>query len=221
VRDLRVIDATCPLVAKVHTKVRRFAAKGYTVFLIGHEDHEEVVGTRGEAMANVVVVGDPVEAARVQAPDPDRVAVVTQTTLATDEVDATADVLRQRFPSLATPPQEDICYATTNRQLAVRSVARRSDLVLVVGSQNSSNSQRLVEVSERSGGRAYLVDCTTDVDLRWLAGIERVGITAGASAPPYLVDELVHALSGLGPTTVSEVRVADEDIQFSMPREVC
>jgi 4-hydroxy-3-methylbut-2-en-1-yl diphosphate reductase len=219
-RGLRAIDATCPLVAKVHMEVRRFAAKGHTVFLIGHADHEEVVGTRGEAPTNVIVVADPDAASRVQPADPDRVAYVTQTTLATEEVNVTADVLRQRFPALAAPPHEDICYATTNRQVAIRSVAHQSDLMLVVGSQNSSNSQRLVEVAERSGTPAHLVDRATDVDLRWLAGAQRVGITAGASAPPYLVDEVVHALSGLGPTTVSEVKVADEDIEFTMPREV-
>ncbi|WP_310964618.1 4-hydroxy-3-methylbut-2-enyl diphosphate reductase [Nocardioides terrisoli] len=219
-RRLQVIDATCPLVSKVHQEVRRFTAHDNTVLLIGHHDHEEVVGTRGEAPDNVIVVADPEEAARVQVPDPERVAYVMQTTLAVDEAAETAAVLRARFPVLAAPHKDDICYATTNRQQAVRKVARESDLVLVLGSQNSSNSQRLAEVSEAEGTRARLVDDAGDVELGWLDGVRRVGITAGASAPPALVQQLVTALSGLGPTSVHEVGSLTEDVQFALPKEV-
>jgi 4-hydroxy-3-methylbut-2-en-1-yl diphosphate reductase len=219
-RDLTVIDATCPLVTKVHNEVRRFAARDATVFLIGHEEHEEVVGTRGEAPGHVRVVGDVAAAARVAVPDPDNVAYVMQTTLAVDEAEQIAAVLRERFPSLTAPRKDDICYATTNRQRAVRAVARESDLVLVVGSSNSSNSRRLVEVATSEGVEARLVEDATEVDLRWLAGRELIGITAGASAPPALVDELIACLSGLGPTRVLETSVVEEHIQFTLPREV-
>jgi len=219
-RSLHVIDATCPLVAKVHAEVRRFAAGGNTVFLIGHAEHEEVVGSRGEAPENVVVVGSPADAEIVQPKNPDKVAYATQTTLATDEAERTAAVLRERFPAIASPPQEDICYATTNRQAAVREVAAQCDLVLVLGSDNSSNSHRLVEVAERCGTAAYLVEDGSAVDLRWLSGARRVGVTAGASAPPHLVDELVRTLSGLGQVTVQEVSIVDEKVEFNLPLEV-
>ncbi len=219
-RNLSVIDATCPLVTKVHAEVRRYAGRGDTVFLIGHRDHEEVEGTYGEAPANVIVIEDLDEAARVAPPDPGSVAYAMQTTLAVDEADEIADVLRTRFPSLAAPRKDDICYATTNRQSAVRAVAQESDVVLVVGSTNSSNSKRLVEVAEREGTPAYLIDDASEVDLRWLAGTGRVGVTAGASAPPSLVDDLIHALSGLGPVTVRETQVVEEDVHFTLPKEV-
>ncbi|HET8616864.1 MAG TPA: 4-hydroxy-3-methylbut-2-enyl diphosphate reductase [Actinomycetales bacterium] len=219
-RRLQVVDATCPLVAKVHHEVRRFASRDSTVFLIGHEEHEEVVGTRGEAPSNVVVVADPDAASRVDVRDPEHVSYVMQTTLAVDEAEQTAAVLRQRFPALSAPRKDDICYATTNRQLAVRAIARESDLVLVLGSQNSSNSHRLAEVAEAEGAPSYLVDDASDVDLRWLAGARRVGITAGASAPSRLVDDLVRCLSGLGPVRVRETQVVDEDVRFTLPREV-
>src|SRR3954447_14775776 len=219
-RRLAVIDATCPLVAKVHNEVRRYAARDATVFLIGHADHEEVVGTVGEAPSRVVVVDDEEAAATVTPDDPHNVAYVMQTTLAVDEADSIAARLRQRFPSLVAPRSDDICYATSNRQAAVREIAADSDLVLVVGSANSSNSLRLVEVAMRAGAAAYLVDDAADVQLSWLRGVARVGITAGASAPPYLVDELVHALAALGPTEVLEVRAADENVTFTLPREV-
>lgn len=219
-RNLQVIDATCPLVAKVHQEVRRFAAADETVLLIGHHDHEEVVGTRGEAPDHVIVVADPEEAARVSVPDPERVAFAMQTTLAVDEAEQTAGVLRHRFPALDAPRKDDICYATTNRQEAVRLVARESDLVLVVGSQNSSNSQRLAEVAHACGTPAHLIDDASEVELSWLAGVRRIGITAGASAPPVLVNELVDALSGLGATTVREAGTLTEDVTFSLPKEV-
>ena len=218
-RELVLIDATCPLVSKVHTEVRRYAGLGKTVFLIGHAEHEEVQGTAGEAPGTVVVVEDAAHAERVHAPDPERVAYVMQTTLATDEAEQVAAVLRQRFPALSAPRSDDICYATTNRQRALRAITAETELVLVLGSGNSSNSRRLVEVAERDGAHAHLVDDAGAVDLRWLTGVRRVGITAGASAPPHLVDELVHCLSGLGPLTVREAAVVHEDIRFTLPRE--
>ncbi|WP_027940672.1 4-hydroxy-3-methylbut-2-enyl diphosphate reductase [Amycolatopsis taiwanensis] len=219
-RGLKVIDATCPLVTKVHNEVRRYRSRDDTIFLIGHADHEEVEGTFGEAPDHVVVVEDAAAAAQVRARDPERVAYVMQTTLAVDEADEIASVLRERFPAMSAPRRDDICYATTNRQRAVRAVAEHADLVLVVGSTNSSNSQRLVEVARRQGTRAYLVDDVSEVDLRWLAGARRIGITAGASAPPQLVEELTRCLGGLGRDRLRESQVADEDVQFTLPREV-
>jgi 4-hydroxy-3-methylbut-2-enyl diphosphate reductase len=219
-RGLAVVDATCPLVAKVHNEVRRYAGHGHTVFLIGHRDHEEVVGTVGEAPDRVVVVDDEDVARSVRVPDPDRVAYVMQTTLAVDEAEHIAGALRARFPTLLAPRSDDICYATSNRQLAVRAITERADLVLVIGSPNSSNSKRLVEVAERAGVPARLVDQAADVELGWLAGARRIGVTAGASAPPRLVDELVHCLTGLGRVTVDEHMTVTEDVTFTLPREV-
>ncbi|MEV6844480.1 4-hydroxy-3-methylbut-2-enyl diphosphate reductase [Actinoplanes sp. NPDC051411] len=216
-RELDVIDATCPLVAKVHTEVKRYAGRGETVFLIGHGDHEEVVGTVGEAPARVVVVEDVAAAAWVTAPDPGRVAYAMQTTLAVDEAEEIAGVLRSRFPALHAPRREDICYATTNRQQAVRVIAAETDLVLVVGSANSSNSLRLVEVASRLGVAAHLIEDVGDIDLGWLASARKVGITAGASAPPHLVDDVVAGLAGLGPVSVRESSVGAENIQFTLP----
>jgi 4-hydroxy-3-methylbut-2-enyl diphosphate reductase len=219
-RRLDVIDATCPLVTKVHTEVKRYAGRGDTVFVIGHRNHEEVDGTLGEAPGNVLVVENAEQAALVQPPEPDRVAYVMQTTLAVDEAEEIAGILRRRFPALSSPRTDDICYATTNRQLAVRRIAGDCDLVLVLGSGNSSNSRRLVEVAQREGTPAYLVDDASQVDLRWLAGVRRVGITAGASAPPPLVDELVACLGGLGSVRTQESVAAVEDLRFTLPREV-
>jgi 4-hydroxy-3-methylbut-2-enyl diphosphate reductase len=219
-RELSVIDATCPLVTKVHNEVRRYSMRGDTVFLIGHAEHEEVIGTVGEAPQDVIVIADAAQAATVTVKDPDRVAYVMQTTLAADEAAEVADVLRTRFPALSAPRRDDICYATTNRQLAVRAIAAQTELVLVLGSQNSSNSLRLVEVAEREGARSHLVEDAGAVDLRWLKGVSRIGITAGASAPPHLVDDLVHCLSGLGPVTTRQAHVVDENVEFTLPREV-
>jgi 4-hydroxy-3-methylbut-2-enyl diphosphate reductase len=219
-RTPTVIDATCPLVTKVHTEIRRYARRGNTVFLIGHPDHEEVHGSRGEAPDDVIVVPDLETARHVTPKDPERVAYTMQTTLAVDEAEQIAAVLRERFPALSAPRTDDICYATTNRQRAVRAIAREVDLVLVVGSPNSSNSVRLVEVAEREGVPAYLIDDASEIDLRWLAGRQRVGITAGASAPPHLVDEIVHCLGGLGPVTARESQLVDEDVTFALPKEV-
>jgi 4-hydroxy-3-methylbut-2-en-1-yl diphosphate reductase len=218
--ELSVIDATCPLVTKVHSEIRRYARRDNTVFLIGHPDHEEVQGSLGEAPDDVIVVPDLDTAHRVQPRDPSRVAYTMQTTLAADEAEEIAGVLRDRFPALSAPRTDDICYATTNRQRAVRAIAREVDLVLVVGSPNSSNSVRLVEVAQREGVPAYLVDDVTEIDLRWLVGTTRVGITAGASAPAHLVDQIVHCLGGLGPIRVRESGLIDEDVTFALPREV-
>ncbi len=219
-RALAVVDATCPLVAKVHAEARRATRDGGTLLLIGHAGHEEVEGTSGEAPGRVVVVDGEQAARRVQVDTSSPVSYLMQTTLAVDEAAATADVLAERFPGITGPATDDICYATTNRQQAVRAIAERCGLVLVVGSRNSSNSVRLVEVAERAGAQAHLVEDAEQVDLRWLAGARTVGLTAGASAPPHLVDDLVHALSGLGRVSVRETRVTTENVRFTMPKEV-
>jgi 4-hydroxy-3-methylbut-2-enyl diphosphate reductase len=216
-RGLDVIDATCPLVAKVHAEARRFASSGHDIVLIGHEGHEEVEGTVGEAPDRTQVISSEDDVERLEVLDPARVAFLTQTTLAVDETASVVETLRQRFPSLVGPSSDDICYATQNRQDAVRALAEDCDAVLVVGSENSSNSRRLVEVSERAGCRALLVGHAGDIPPDWLVGVRRVGLTAGASAPEALVDEVVQALDGLGGVSVSERTVADEDVQFKLP----
>ncbi|WP_067185006.1 4-hydroxy-3-methylbut-2-enyl diphosphate reductase [Microtetraspora niveoalba] len=216
-RGLRVIDATCPLVTKVHAEARRFAARGDLVALIGHAGHEEVEGTLGEIPGSAVLVEDVGDVAKL--PDGRRVSYLTQTTLAVDEAADIAAAIRRRFPDAEGPQKDDICYATTNRQHAVREVAEGSDLVLVVGSANSSNSRRLAEVAGRAAP-AHLVDDPGDIALDWLAGARTIGLTAGASAPPALVDAVVAALRGLGPVTVEEHRVAEETIRFTLPKEV-
>jgi 4-hydroxy-3-methylbut-2-enyl diphosphate reductase len=217
-RHLAVIDATCPLVTKVHAEARRFAARHHTILLVGHPGHEETDGTIGEAPNLIRLIPDVATAERVQVTDPRRVSYLVQTTLAVDEAATILDVLRRRFPALTGPPSDDICYATTNRQRAVTAIAADADVVLVVGSANSSNSRRLVEVAERAGTRAYLVDDVSGVDLRWLAGAGTVGLTAGASAPPRLVTEVTEALTGLGARTVTEHPVGTEDIRFTLPK---
>jgi len=219
-RHLRVVDATCPLVAKVHQEVRRYAEHDRTVVLIGHPDHEEVIGTVGEAPEHVIVVANAAEAEAVEVPDPTNVAYAMQTTLAVEEAAETATVLGRRFPGLAGPRRDDICYATSNRQAGVREIAAQSDLVVVLGSQNSSNSRRLAEVAEAAGTPAVLVDDAGELELGMLADVRRVGITAGASAPPQLVDELLRCLSGLGPVRVTEHGTLTEDVRFSLPKEV-
>jgi 4-hydroxy-3-methylbut-2-enyl diphosphate reductase len=218
--QLDVIDATCPLVNKVHAEARHFAGDGHTIFLVGHVGHEEVDGTQGEAPDAIRVVQDAREAALVDAPDPTRVSFLTQTTLAVDETDEVVAALRKRFPQLRGPKTDDICYATTNRQQSVRVVAREADVVLVVGSKMSSNSLRLVEVAHREGARAYLVDDERDVDVAWLRGAGTVGLTAGASAPQQLVDRLVESLRGLGRIDLHERMTTSESVQFRLPREV-
>jgi 4-hydroxy-3-methylbut-2-enyl diphosphate reductase len=219
-RHLDPIDATCPLVAKVHVEARRFAAEGYLVVLIGHAGHEEVEGTLGEAPGATVLVQSADDVAALRPADPEKVAYLMQTTLSADEAGGIVDALLERFPAARGPGSDDICYATTNRQLAVRAVAAESDLVLVAGSANSSNSRRLVETSERAGTPAYLIDNIGDIELGWLAGASTIGITAGASAPPAMVSEIVTALSGLGPVELAERVITTESIKFSLPKEV-
>jgi 4-hydroxy-3-methylbut-2-enyl diphosphate reductase len=219
-RGLDVIDATCPLVTKVHTEVRRFSDRGDTVIFIGHAGHEETEGTMGERPEHTVLVENAEDARTVQVPDPDRVSYLVQTTLSVHEVDGIVEVLRSRFPNLRAPASDDICYATTNRQEALTAVATESDLVLVVGSQNSSNSQRLVETAQRLGTEAHLIDDVGDVDLAWLRGVETVGLTAGASAPQALVDEVVAALRGLGAVQARSRQLVTEDVRFTLPKEV-
>jgi 4-hydroxy-3-methylbut-2-en-1-yl diphosphate reductase len=219
-RGLAVIDATCPLVSKVHAEARRFAADGYTVALIGHAGHEEVEGTLGEAPSSTVLVQTPEDVAALRPRDGERVAYLMQTTLSLDEAAQVSGALRERFPAVRGPGSDDICYATTNRQVAVRAVAAESDLVLVAGSANSSNSVRLVEACERNGTPAHLIDSAADIELGWLTGVSTVGLTAGASAPPAVVEEIISALAGLGPLSVSERVTTTESIRFGLPKEV-
>jgi 4-hydroxy-3-methylbut-2-en-1-yl diphosphate reductase len=216
-RGLSVIDATCPLVTKVHLEAKRFAREGRTILLIGHEGHEEVVGTSGEAPEHVILVGSPAEAEVVEVHDPDNLAYLTQTTLSVDETNEIIDILRRRFPSVQGPPKEDICYATQNRQDAVKELARRADLVLVIGSSNSSNSKRLAEVARDVGTPAHLVDDETQVDPLWLEGADAIALTSGASAPEWLVDRMIDFLKERGATEVEEIRVREEQMHFSMP----
>jgi 4-hydroxy-3-methylbut-2-enyl diphosphate reductase len=223
-RHLAVVDATCPLVTKVHAGVLRHAGHGATVFLVGHAEHEEVEGTVGEAPDRIVVVGSEAEAETVTAPDPARVASAVQTTLAVDEAERITAVLRRRFPALVEPRSADICYATTNRQAAVRAVAAEADRLVVIGSANSSNSVRLAEVGVRAGTDARRVDRPDELDLGWLAGARRIAVTAGASAPDHLVDggpgSVVDLLRGLGPVTVTPRPTTTEDVHFTLPKEV-
>lgn len=218
--DLKVIDATCPLVAKVHSEARRYANQDYHLVLIGHAEHEEIVGTLGEAPDRFHLVENVGDVGRLEL-DPDHpVAYLTQTTLATDETAEIIAALRSRFPSLTAPPADDICYATQNRQDAVRMIAHRCDLLLVVGSQNSSNTARLVEVARREGCRAELVEDASQLELGWLAGARTIGLTAGASAPDVLVREVLDTLGSLGPVRLSEERSTEETVRFALPTQV-
>jgi 4-hydroxy-3-methylbut-2-en-1-yl diphosphate reductase len=219
-RGLNVIDATCPLVAKVHSEARRFLGRGDTVLLVGHDGHDEVEGTLGEAPGRIALVQNAAEAETVTADNPERVAFVLQTTLAADDAADTVAALRRRFPLIESSPTDDICYATTNRQRAVSAIASDCDVVIVVGSANSSNSQRLVEVVERLGTPAHLVDDATAMLPEWLEHAATVGVTAGASAPAHLVDEVVGTLRALGPVEIEERIVAAEDLRFTLPRGV-
>ena len=219
-RGLNVIDATCPLVAKVHTEARRFAGRGDTVLLIGHGGHDETEGTLGQVPGKITLVQNVADAERVEASDPGKVAFLMQTTLAADDAKDTVDVLRRRFPLIESSATDDICYATTNRQQAVRAIAAESDVVIVLGSTNSSNSLRLVEVAQRAGSRAYLAEDATAILPEWLEGAATIGITAGASAPPHLVDEVIGTLRALGPVDVTERVVAHEYIRFTLPKGV-
>ena len=220
-RGLRTIDATCPLVTKVHKEAVRFAQAGYDILLIGHAGHEEVEGTAGEAPEHIRLVDGPAAAETVQVRDPDRVVWLSQTTLSVDETMETVRRLRLRFPNLADPPSDDICYATQNRQVAVKKVAAGSDLVIVVGSSNSSNSVRLVEVALENGAQAaHRVDDATEIDDSWLDGVTTVGLTSGASVPESLVADVLARLAERGYQDVQEVVTAEEDLLFSLPKEL-
>ncbi|HVE26670.1 MAG TPA: 4-hydroxy-3-methylbut-2-enyl diphosphate reductase [Sporichthya sp.] len=220
-RSLRTIDATCPLVTKVHNEARRFAAQDYDILLIGHEGHEEVVGTAGEAPEHIHLVDGPDDVVNVTVRNPEHVVWLSQTTLSVDETVATVDKLRERFPALVDPPSDDICYATQNRQVAVKQMAADCDLFLVVGSRNSSNSVRLVEVAREYGARdAHLIDHADEVDPSWLDGVTTVGVSSGASVPEILVRGLLEFLAERGYTDVEEVRSAEEKLLFSLPKEL-
>jgi 4-hydroxy-3-methylbut-2-en-1-yl diphosphate reductase len=220
-RSLRTIDATCPLVTKVHNEARRFAAQDYDILLIGHEGHEEVVGTTGEAPANIRLVDGPEDAAKIEVRDPAKVAWLSQTTLSVDETNQTVSALRERFPQLIDPPSDDICYATQNRQAAVKQIAKESDLVIVVGSTNSSNSVRLVEVAKDAGAaQAYLVDDRAAIDPAWLESVTTVGVTSGASVPEELVSQVLDRLSEAGFEEIEEVEAVRESMSFALPREL-
>ena len=220
-RQLKTIDATCPLVTKVHHEAKRFAADDYDILLIGHDGHEEVVGTTGEAPDHIHLVDGPDDVDNVVVRDPDRVAWLSQTTLSVDETLETVRRLRERFPALLDPPSDDICYATQNRQVAVKEIAARSDLMIVVGSTNSSNSVRLVEVALESGARtSHLVDKASELDEAWLGGVTTVGVTSGASVPEILVRGVVDWLADRGYRDVEEVVSAEESLLFALPPEL-
>ncbi|HEX6230286.1 MAG TPA: 4-hydroxy-3-methylbut-2-enyl diphosphate reductase [Actinomycetota bacterium] len=214
-RGLTVLDATCPLVTKVHLEARRFDGHGRTILLIGHAGHEEVEGTTGQAPERTILVQDADAARTLEIPDPDNLAYLTQTTLSVDETNEIIAVLRERFPGIQGPPREDICYATQNRQDAVKEIAGRADVVLVIGSDNSSNSNRLAEVAREQGTPAHLVDDETEVDPTWLEGAEVVGLTSGASAPEWLVDRMLAWLASRGAVEVEELRLTEERLRFS------
>jgi 4-hydroxy-3-methylbut-2-en-1-yl diphosphate reductase len=219
-RRLEVIDATCPLVTKVHVEARRFATQGRTILLIGHTGHEEVVGTTGQAPERTILVGSTDEARTVTVPDPENLSYLTQTTLSVDETNQIVRILQERFPAIEGPPRDDICYATQNRQDAVKAIAPASDIVLVIGSKNSSNSNRLAELSRELGTPAHLVDDESSVDPAWLRGADVVGLTSGASAPEWLVHRMIAWLAEQGFPTVEEVTLTQEHVKFSLPAGV-
>ncbi|MYM19657.1 4-hydroxy-3-methylbut-2-enyl diphosphate reductase [Brevibacterium sp. 5221] len=220
-RELTTIDATCPLVTKVHREAVRFARDGYRILLVGHAGHEEVEGTMGEAPGAITLVQTPEEARAVEVPGEEPLVWISQTTLSVDETMATVEILRERFPQLSDPPSDDICYATQNRQVAIKKIAPGADLVLVVGSANSSNSVRLVEVAlEQGTAAAYRVDFAREIDEAWFHGVATVGVSSGASVPEALVEEVLALLADYGYADVEEVRTAEEDLMFSLPREL-
>ncbi|MBA2255702.1 MAG: 4-hydroxy-3-methylbut-2-enyl diphosphate reductase [Thermoleophilaceae bacterium] len=219
-RSLKTIDATCPLVTKVHVEAKKFAAQGYTVVLIGHAGHEEVEGTMGEAPDDIVLIETEEDVDALEVEDPERVAFISQTTLSVDETNTIIARLRDKFPSIQAPRTDDICYATTNRQMAVRQMARECDLVLVIGSRNSSNSNRLVEVARDHGAESHLIDNEGEVREEWLEGKRVVGITSGASAPEELVQRLVAFFRARGTRDVAEFDVVSEDVRFMLPKEI-
>ncbi len=219
-RNLKVIDATCPLVTKVHLEAVKFARKGYTIILIGHKDHDEVIGTLGEAPQATTLVSTVEDVDRLEVTDPEHVSYITQTTLSLDETSEIVARLKERFPKIQGPAAQDICYATENRQLAVKAVVPLCQMLLVVGSQNSSNSRRLVEVCQKIGVPAYLIDDLSEVQSEWLEGVETVAVTAGASAPENLVEGLIHSLRGSGYTELEEMEIKEEDVRFNLPTEL-
>ena len=219
-RRLRTIDATCPLVTKVHREAVRFAAEDYTIILIGHAGHEEVEGTMGEAPDHIVLVETEEDVDALEVPNPDKVAYISQTTLSVDETRAIIARLREKFPGIVGPRTDDICYATTNRQAAVKQLARACDLVLVIGSRNSSNSQRLVDVTREQGTEAHLIGHEGQVEEAWLVGRRVVGITSGASAPEELVQRLIAFFRARGTTVVEELEVVQEDVRFMLPKPI-
>jgi 4-hydroxy-3-methylbut-2-enyl diphosphate reductase len=219
-RRLRVIDATCPLVTKVHLEALKFAREGRTLILIGHRDHQEIVGTSGEAPERTIVVGTVEEVNELHVPDPERLAFLTQTTLSLYDTQEIVARLRQRFPSISGPASDDICYATQNRQEAVEALAREVELIFVVGSANSSNSNRLVEVAQRAGVAARLIEDANDIESAWLEGVKRLGLTAGASAPEILVEQVSQRLAGLGFTDQRDLDLIREDVRFTLPPEL-
>jgi 4-hydroxy-3-methylbut-2-en-1-yl diphosphate reductase len=219
-RGLSTIDATCPLVTKVHVEAKKFAADGYTIVLVGHAGHEEVEGTMGEAPDSIVLIETEADVDALEVEDPEKVAFISQTTLSVDETHAIIDRLRERFPAIVGPRTDDICYATTNRQAAVKQLARECDLVLVIGSRNSSNSNRLVEVAREHGAQSHLIDNEAEVREEWLAGMRVVGITSGASAPEELVQRLVDFFRVRGTEDVQELEVVQEDVRFMLPKRI-
>ncbi|HSE43411.1 MAG TPA: 4-hydroxy-3-methylbut-2-enyl diphosphate reductase [Acidobacteriota bacterium] len=219
-RQLKAIDATCPLVTKVHLEAIRYKKEGYTIILIGHEGHEEVIGTLGEAPENMVLIGSVEEVDRLQPKDPNKLAFLTQTTLSLDDTREIVNRLRERFPQIKGPSVDDICYATQNRQVAIQQVAKNVDLVIVIGSKNSSNSNRLVEVSEKSGTKAYLVDDAEAIQPEWLQNVTSVGITAGASSPELLVAKVMNHLHDFGFTEIQPLVTVEEDVHFALPPEL-
>ncbi|MBM3802882.1 MAG: 4-hydroxy-3-methylbut-2-enyl diphosphate reductase [Acidimicrobiia bacterium] len=216
-KHLKVIDATCPLVTKVHLEALKYAREGYTIVLIGHKGHEEVVGTMGEAPEHMVLISTREEVEQLRPADPARIAYLTQTTLSLDETREIITVLRERFPLIVGPPSEDICYATQNRQESVQAMAKHAGLILVVGSANSSNSNRLVEEAKKSGARSYLIDDYRNIQAGWFEGVQVVGVTAGASAPEVLVQEVVDHLKTLGAAAVEEFETTKENVHFALP----
>jgi 4-hydroxy-3-methylbut-2-enyl diphosphate reductase len=219
-RQLKVIDATCPLVTKVHLEAVKFARQNYTIVLIGHKYHDEVVGTLGEAPESTILVSTVEDVQQLHVPDPAKVCYLTQTTLSLDETRDVIQALKEKYPEIKGPPGQDICYATENRQLGVKAVVNLCDLLLVVGSQNSSNSLRLVEVCQQAGAPAYLVDDEREVNPNWLIGVNTVAVTAGASAPENLVEELIRSLRNCGFEGLEEMILKDEDVRFSLPGEL-
>lgn len=217
-RGLKVIDATCPLVTKVHFEAKKYANEGYTILLVGHRNHVEIIGTSGEAPEATRIIETAEDAQKVELVNPEKVICLTQTTLSIDDTKRIIDVLKQRFPLLQFPPKEDICYATQNRQNAVKELAKHAELILVIGSRNSSNSNRLVEVAKEAGAKAHLINDHSEINPEWLEGVKAVGLTSGASAPDYLVSDVISRLKGLGVAEVTELQAVEENVRFVLPK---